>query len=126
MDNYFREPLLNEPDGTYITKAQMQFFLNRPKGTKKFATKTGSFLEYYNVCRVYNLVSDMMEDDDTCAIMYWDGRRGTVSMAFPASGTVASAVDDIQLHTSPNRQKFNDYFDDDNNEMWSSDEGGEW
>ena len=91
----FREPLNEEPDGTYITIGQMQFFLNRRDGKKKFKSGSEDFMEYYNMCRVYNLISEIMEEDVDAAIMYWDPKKEIVSVGFPASGVVSTALSDI-------------------------------
>ena len=92
-DKYdFQEPLNIEPDGTYITVGQMQFFLNRDDGKEKFKAAHSEFMEYYNICRVYNLVSDIMKEDEEAAIMYWDDNKKVVSMGFPTDGVVAKAL----------------------------------
>ena len=92
----FSEPLNEEPDGTYITLGQMQFFLNRTDGQEKFKKGHEEFFEYYNLCRVYNLVSDIMKEEPEAAIMYWDPKKDIVSMGFPTDGTVAKALSGIQ------------------------------
>ena len=61
---HFREPLLTDDNGLYVTAAQMQFFLNRPKGKVLFKTSHYEFLQYYKNCCLYNLVYDMMEKND--------------------------------------------------------------
>ena len=86
------EPLKKEPDGTFITVAQMQFFLNRKDGAEKFKAGHEDFFEYYNLCRVYNLVSSIMEKEPDSAIMYWDEKKQIVSMGFPTDGSVAKAL----------------------------------
>ena len=88
----FNEPLNEEPDGTYITIGQMQFFLNRKNGKKLFQEGSEEFMEYYNLCRVYNLVSGIMKDESEAAIMYWDPKKRIVSMGFPSKGAVAVAL----------------------------------
>lgn len=92
-DNFdFHEPLNEEPDGTYITCGQMQFYLNREHGQKSFSSCDEEFMEYYNLCRVYNTISDIMKTDPDAAIMYWDDRKEIVSMGFPTNGAVAKAL----------------------------------
>ncbi len=66
------------------------------------------FWEYYNLCRVYNLVSDMMKDKPECAIMYWDDKQKIVSMGFPAEGKVAEALDKIDTAGILNDDKDDD------------------
>ena len=63
-------PVSKEPDGTYITVGQAQFFFNREDGVEKFRSGHSDFVEYYNLCRVYNMVSDIMEKEPEAAIMY--------------------------------------------------------
>ena len=94
----FQERLNEEPDGTYITSAQMQFFLNRENGKNKFKDADPEFLDYYNLCRVYNLISDIMEDDDDAAIMYWDDKKAVVSIGFPTEGIVAKTLSRVEPH----------------------------
>ena len=88
----FQEPLNEEPDGTYITCGQMQFFLNREHGQDSFSSGDEYFMEYYNLCRVYNTISDIMNTDPDAAIMYWDDKKEIVSMGFPTDGAVAKAL----------------------------------
>tara|TARA_R110002020_G_scaffold281534_4_gene497222 strand:- start:2473 stop:2826 length:354 start_codon:yes stop_codon:yes gene_type:complete len=88
----FRQPLAEEPDGTYITAGQMQFWLNRKEGKEMFSTAHPAFLSYYNKCRVYNLVYDLMEEDEGYAIMYWDSEKESISVGFPSKGPVAYAL----------------------------------
>jgi len=86
------EPLHEEPDGTYITKPQMQFFLNREHGEDHFKCGDPEFVEYYNLCRVYNLVSDIMDKDEDAAILFWDPKKRIISMGFPEDGVVEKAL----------------------------------
>ena len=95
----FQQPLNEEPDGTYITVAQMQFFINREDGPTKLRTAHTEFLEYYNLCRVYNLVSDIIKIDEEAAIMYWDEKKEVVSLGFPSDGSVAKALAGLQPHS---------------------------
>ena len=96
----FSSPLNREPDGTYITVGQMKFFLNRKDGENLFKTADSEFLEYYNLCRVYNVVSDIMKNDEEAAIMYWDEKKQVVSMGFPGNGVVAKTLARIVPHES--------------------------
>jgi len=92
---HFREPLLTDDNGLYVTAAQMQFFLNRPKGKVMFKTSHYEFLQYYKNCCLYNLVYDMMEKNDKCAKMYWDSDEGCVALSFPVKGFVAEALSKV-------------------------------
>lgn len=88
----FREPLMLDGEGLYITAAQMQFYLNRPNGEKKFKRGDVDFLNYYGNCRIYNFVYDMMEENEDCASMYWDDKSETIALSFPTTGKVATAI----------------------------------
>lgn len=89
-------PLNEEPDGTYITGSQMQFFINQKDGLKMFKELDEEFLEYYNMCRVYNLISEHMDNDPDSAIMYWDPKKKIVSLGFPSKGAVAQDLAGLQ------------------------------
>lgn len=91
----FREPLLVDEAGLYITAAQMQFFLNRKNGKKKFKAADAEFISYYKNCCLYNLVYDMMEKNESCAKMYWDENNQAVALAFPMRGRVAAALAEV-------------------------------
>ena len=88
----FREPLALDDLGLYITAAQMQFYLNTKEGRKHFKKGDSEFFSYFDICRVYNLVYDMMENNPECAKMYWDEDTESVALSFPASGKVAQAL----------------------------------
>ena len=104
----FDEPLNKEPDGTYITAAQMRFFLNREDGIKLYEDKSDIFTEYYDICRVYNLISNIMKEDKDAAILYWDEKAASVSMAFPDEGKAATALDKIKPHYIVNEEDGDD------------------
>jgi len=87
-----RERVVTGPDGTYITVSQMQFYLNREDGLKNFEEVDDDFLEYFNLCRVYNLVSDTMTVDPDAAIMYWDDQKKVISLGFPETGKIAKKL----------------------------------
>jgi hypothetical protein len=89
----YSQPLNREYDGTYITIAQMHFFLNRDNGRTMFEEGHQEFWDYYNLCRAYNLISEMMEDRPDCAIMYWDDKLKTVSVGYPTDGPVSKALE---------------------------------
>jgi len=94
-DYDYREPLLVDEHGLYVTVAQMGFFMNRSKGQAKFRAGDTEFLSYYKNCCLYNLVYDMMEDNPTCAKMYWDSEAECVSLTFPVKGFVARALAEV-------------------------------
>jgi hypothetical protein len=98
MQNHkFRKPLTRDSQGLFITIAQMQFFLNRPNGADKFKAGDKEFLRYYKNCKLYNLIYEMMEEDEGCATMYWDQRAGTVAITFPVHGKVAKTLGGFTL-----------------------------
>mgnify|MGYP003138482658 CR=1 FL=1 len=98
MTYRFNDPLFKEPDGTFITAAQLKFFLNREDGVTLYDDRSNIFVEYYDICRVYNLVSTIMNEDEKAAIIYWDEDIEAVSMAFPAYGKVSKALAQIKPH----------------------------
>ena len=110
----FNEPLSIESDGTFITMGQLQLFLNSSRGRKQFKKGDSEFFDYYNLCRIYNMVSKIMENDWDAAVMYWDEKKEIVSLAFPTKGEVAVAVDKLAPH-SFNYGEENDDDDTDNN-----------
>ena len=89
-------PLLIDEDGLYITAGQMRYWLNRKEGrdfckstASRHPTSTFDFFRYYDSCRTYNLVSDLMEEEPDCAFLYWDAEKEAPAFSFPTSGTVA-------------------------------------
>jgi len=91
-DYDYREPLLVDEHGLYVTVAQMGFFLNRTREKSKFRSNDTEFLSYYKNCCLYNLVYDMMDENPSCAKMYWDSDAECVSLSFPVKGKVAQAL----------------------------------
>jgi len=79
-------------DTNPITAAQMQFFLNRPHGEDKFTKADEDFIKYYKNCCLYNIVYDMMEEDEKCATMYWDSTNESVALSFNIHGKVAKEL----------------------------------
>jgi|TARA_R110001583_G_scaffold43028_2_gene136767 hypothetical protein len=84
----FREPLGKDVNGLYITAAQMQFFLNRRKGTEHFLYGDSIFFEYFYKCAVYNIVWDLLEKFPDCATLFWDDVNESIGMKFPLNGRV--------------------------------------
>ena len=82
----FREPLGKDPNGLYITAAQMQFFLNRQKGQENFLEGDPSFFKYYYKCAVYNVIWDLVEKDPDCASFFWDEDNERIGVTFPVKG----------------------------------------
>lgn len=113
MTYRFNDPLFKEPDGTYITAAQLRFFLNREDGVSLYDDRSNIFVEYYDICRVYNLVSTIMKEDEQAAIIYWDEDIEAVSMAFPAYGKVSKALATIKPHYTEEEEEEEQSLDDD-------------
>jgi hypothetical protein len=105
----FREPLYGADDsGLYITAAQMQFFLNRNDGEKLFSKADPRFLKYYKNCTLYNLVYDMMDEDPSCAKMYWDNETDSVALSFPVEGEVSKALTQVAIETDDEDEDYED------------------
>jgi len=100
LEGDYREPLMVDEDGLYITVAQINFFLNRKNGEELIDHGSPEFLKYYRNCCLYNLVYDMMEEDPSCGSMYWDDLTESVAMAFPMDGKVSRALAAISLRYS--------------------------
>jgi hypothetical protein len=98
LEGDFREPLMVDEYGLYITISQMEFFLNRKHGEELVNNASPEFMKYYKNCCLYNLVYDMMEEDPDCAKMYWDDVTESVAMAFPMDGKVAKALASVAIH----------------------------
>lgn len=119
-DSYsFDKPLNEEPDGTYITAAQMRFFLNRKNGFELYEKRSDTFAEYYDICRVYNLISHIMEEDQDAAILYWDEDSESISMAFPENGEAEQALAKIKPHYIEDE-------DEERDDPWGLLEGKPW
>lgn len=91
----FRVPLLVDSNGLYITETQMLFWINQKDGEKSYTEGDPEFLDYYKNCCMYNLIYDMMEEDASCASMYWDAKKEEVALAFPMEGKVSKKLSEI-------------------------------
>ena len=91
MDDFtsINDPIYYDKDGSYITVGQLRFFLNRKKGRTYFLEGNSVFVEYFHRCGTYNLISDLMKEDPTCASMYWDEKQESIGFSFPPKGVVA-------------------------------------
>jgi hypothetical protein len=98
LEGDYREPLMEDELGLYITIAQMDFFLNRKHGDQMVNQGSPEFMKYYQNCCLYNLVFDMMEEDPECGKMYWDHETESVAMSFPMDGKVAKALASVAIH----------------------------
>jgi len=88
----FREPLGKDLNGLYITAAQMQFFLNRPNGKRRFIDGSKEFFTYFYKCAIYNIVWDLLDDDPTCASFYWNSDEEAIGVKFPKEGKVVDEL----------------------------------
>ena len=98
LEGDYREPLMVDEYGLYITIAQMDFFLNRKHGEELVNNASPEFMKYYKNCCLYNLVFDMMQEDPECGKMYWDSDSESVAMSFPMDGKVAKALASVAIH----------------------------
>lgn len=89
----FREPLLTEENGLYMTIAQMQFFLNRPNGQKLFEEGDPEFFIYLNECQIWNVIYDEVEKDSTACTIYWDPQSECVNYVFPIEGKIGQKLE---------------------------------
>jgi len=80
-------------DGSYITVPQIKFFLNRRGGRIKFMRADEEFLKYLKVCKIYNLVSDLLVQYPGDGFFYWDEEKGCVSFAFIEGRAIANLLD---------------------------------
>tara|TARA_R110000744_G_scaffold58009_1_gene121271 strand:+ start:120 stop:437 length:318 start_codon:yes stop_codon:yes gene_type:complete len=91
------DPLLIDEDGLYITLSQMQFWLNDRGNRKLFREANAKFFKFYDACRAYNMISDMIVEDVDCAYLYWDEKRGVPAFSFPVKGSVTEAFIELGL-----------------------------
>ena len=80
-------------DGSYITVPQIKFFLNRKHGKRNFLLGGEDFLKYLKVCKIYNLVSDLLIQYPKDGFFYWDDEKGCVSFAFVEGRTISNLLD---------------------------------
>jgi len=89
----FREPFDVDEMGFYITVAQVNFWLNDREGDPD-PLNSEDFLEYYRRCCFYNLVYDMLDEDPTSGMFFWDPKKECISIAFPTDGPIAKKLDE--------------------------------
>jgi len=95
MQNFdYREPLMYEQDGTYVTVGQTQFFINQVPELS-FAERFDDWVKYYNMCRMYNAVFDAVDEDPDCGYLYWDEKTETVSASYPKSGSLQQIIESV-------------------------------
>jgi len=88
--------IIENSDGSYLTVTQLKFFLNRDNGPEDFKNKGEDFLSYFEVCRAYNLISDILEKTPDAGYLYWDDKKDCVSFAFPALGIVDDLLNKME------------------------------
>mgnify|MGYP003110455603 CR=1 FL=1 len=98
MNEKYREPLVIDDSGCYVTVAQMDFFLRQKNGQAHIDSASPVFQKWYRNCCLYNCVFDMIEDDPTCGSMYWDSVSESVAMSFPVNGKICKVLSSLQLH----------------------------
>ena len=83
----FREEAYVMDDGvSYVTEAQMRFFLNRPNGEKLFDEESQDFIDYEFNAIVHNILYDISESNNDEGYMYWN--ETGIDYHFPRGGKV--------------------------------------
>ena len=125
MQNYeYREPLVWEEDGTYITIAQMQVFLNEDPH-KSIGERFNEWLKYYNLCRMYNMVFDTIEEDPDCGYLYWDTEKEVMSATYPETGLLQQKIDNFKALSFEDASALSDILDS-GIEEFDEDEEDDW
>lgn len=125
MQNYeYREPLVWEEDGTYITIAQMQVFLNEDPH-KSIGERFNEWLKYYNLCRMYNMVFDTIEEDPDCGYLYWDTEKEVMSATYPETGLLQQKIDNFKALSFEDASTLSDILDS-GIEEFDEDEEDDW
>ena len=109
----FREPLMMDEFGLYITVAQMDFFLNRKNGPELMDSASPEFMDYYQNCLLYNMVYDMMEAEPETGDMYWDENTQSVAFSFPVNGKISKAL--ASISSSIFEENYDDFDEDEFN-----------
>lgn len=125
MQNYeYREPLVWEEDGTYITIAQMQVFLNEDP-EKSIGERFNEWLKYYNLCRMYNMVYDTIEEDPDSGYLYWDTEKEVMSATYPETGLLQQKIDNFKPVSFKDASALSDILDS-GIEEFDEDEEDDW
>ena len=85
-------------DGSYITVPQVKFFLNREAGKRKFMLAHDEFMGYLKICKVYNLVSDLLDQYPDDGFFYWDEDKECLSFAFIEGSTISKLLDHFGIN----------------------------
>lgn len=85
-------------DGTYLTYPQHSFLQNIMDSEKPYTTK--EYISYLDLCRIYNEVSYIYEEDKRSCYFYWDDETETLSFSYPKEGRVSKVVGGIRRFSS--------------------------
>lgn len=86
-------------DGSYITIPQIKFYLNRENDEEKLSSilSRDPFRKYLKVCKVYNLISDLVDEYPDDGFFYWDEIKGCVSFAFKEESSISELLDSLGI-----------------------------
>ena len=86
MSKFREEAYVNKDGISYVTEAQLHFFMNRPNGERSFNDETQEFIDYEFNCIVHNILYDVSEQNNDEGYMYWNGTG--IDYHFPRGGLV--------------------------------------
>ena len=90
-EDSFRQPVMLDGDGGYITKAQIRFFMNRRRGYEKIELLHDDFLTYTEYCKIYNYLWDCSKSNSEVE-MVWDEDTESIAFTFPKKGKIADTI----------------------------------
>ena len=86
----FRKPaMLDSKNGTYVTAAQIRFFLNKKNAIEEIKSKSDAFAEFISFCKFYNYFWDVTEVFSDEGFMFWDHESETIAFQFPVRGKIS-------------------------------------
>lgn len=98
----FSIPVIEDDDGFYVSKAQMEHFLLRPNSLDELdeywsshPDTTGEFSAYVYSCKIYNAIRDICLKDPGACDMVWDEDNSEFIFLYPENGSIHSAIDAI-------------------------------
>lgn len=68
-------------DGTYLTSSQHKFIANIQQSDDAYK-ELKEYLTYFDLCRIYNIVSDEYNKDNDVCSFYWDDENECMSFSF--------------------------------------------
>jgi len=96
-----KDVIFKDRRGGYVTRIQLDFFLNG-RGAEKFLREfilsspdspiSNAFTVYYDTCRVYNTLSDFMDQGEERVEMFWNEEEGLVEFDYDIGGVVDRKV----------------------------------